>query len=310
MVSKCHCCSEEAEGFHIFFLSCSISRQIWEHFAKKIFGVYHQGFTSISSMFNAWLLSIPRSVKVHIRMAFPIVICWFLWKAQNHAYFLNKKVSFWQIIVQIDMYLQQLGLARKFQREFFCGEMDCKFIGYAPCRQKRVCFSIICWVKPPLNCVKINIYVSVINRKASRGGVLMSQKRKLIFAFYKEFGEFNVLEVERLSLFYGVQLCIQRRVDNLLVEVNSKTWVTLVNSPNVDKWLLCNYIHQIHRHLFSLSASLSHVFREANSVANAPVTGYLLQFSNFHLGLDLYYIWTVFLFFLCAIRLSRSSSLI
>ena len=107
------------------------------------------------------------------------------------------------------------------------------------------------------------------NGKAFGGGILRSHEGTLIAAFYKEFGEFDVLEAEGLSLLYGLQLCAQREVGNLLVEVDLKTLVTLVNSPAIGRWPLCNYIHQICWHLLLLSASFTHVFQEANPVADA-----------------------------------------
>ena len=67
------------------------------------------------------------------------------------------------------------------------------------------------------------------NGKAFEGGILRSHEGTLITAFYKEFGEFDVLEADGLSLLYGLQLCAQREVGNLLVEVDSKTLVTVVN---------------------------------------------------------------------------------
>ena len=107
------------------------------------------------------------------------------------------------------------------------------------------------------------------NGKAFGGGILRSHEGTLIAAFYKEFGEFDVLEAEGLSLLYGLQLCAQREVGNLLVEVDLKTLVTLVNSPAIGRWPLCNYIRQIRWHLLLLPALLTHVFRKANSEANA-----------------------------------------
>ena len=47
------------------------------------------------------------------------------------------------------------------------------------------------------------------------------EEGRLIFAFYKEFGEVDVLIAESLSLLHGLQLCRNAQVQCLLVEVNS-----------------------------------------------------------------------------------------
>ena len=100
----------------------------------KMFGLYNLSFNTVSAMFRARLLSVPRSSKVHIRMAMPVIIGWFLWKARNHAYFQNIKVPVRQIIMQIDSYLHQLGIAGILRQQFFRGEADCRFKDYAPWR--------------------------------------------------------------------------------------------------------------------------------------------------------------------------------
>ena len=54
----------------------------------------------------------------------------------------------------------------------------------------------VSWKRPPRMQYKLNIDASVVNGRACRDGVLHGSDGRLIFAFYKEFGEFDVLQVE------------------------------------------------------------------------------------------------------------------
>ncbi|XP_071901141.1 uncharacterized protein [Coffea arabica] len=92
---------------------------------------------------------------------------------------------------------------------------------------------------------------------------------RVIFAYYKEFGELDVLEVEAQSLREGLATCATRAVCTLIVESDSKVLVQLVNSEVVSKWTVCNVPREIRHFLRQMNAPLHHVFREANSVADA-----------------------------------------
>nr|XP_027103123.1 uncharacterized protein LOC113724413 [Coffea arabica] len=104
--------------------------------------------------------------------------------------------------------------------------------------------------------------------RASGGGLLRDSQGRLIFAFYKEFGEQDVLEAESLALLFGLQVCAQRGICPSLIEVDSKTLVQLLASGVIAKWPLCNVLRKIRDILDGFSASISHVFREANSSAD------------------------------------------
>ena len=88
---------------------------------------------------------------------------------------------------------------------------------------------------------------------------------------YKEFGEQDVLEAESMALLFGLQVCAQRGICPSLIEVDSKTLVQLVTSGVIAKWPLCNVLRKIRDLLDGFSASISHVFREANSSADRLV---------------------------------------
>ena len=61
----------------------------------------------------------------------------------------------------------------------------------------------------------------MISVGAFGGRILHNHEGMLIFAFYKEFGEVDVLMFENLSLCWGLQLCKERDFKHFEVEVDS-----------------------------------------------------------------------------------------
>ena len=76
-------------------------------------------------------------------------------------------------------------------------------------------------VSSPQFHVKLNTDASVAVGKEAGGGILWDYYGELIFAFYKEFGDVDVLTDESLSLMHGLLLCQERDCNHLLVEVDS-----------------------------------------------------------------------------------------
>ena len=127
---------------------------------------------------------------------------------------------------------------------------------------------MIAWEKPPLGLLKFNSDASVNHGRATGGGLVRDCQGKLIFTFYKEFREQDVLEAESMALLFGLQLCLQRGFRPSLVEMDSKALVQLVVSGVIAKWPLCNILRKVRGLLEGFSASISHIFREANSPAD------------------------------------------
>ena len=66
-----------------------------------------------------------------------------------------------------------------------------------------------------------------------------------LFALYKEFGEIDALTAKSLVLLHGLRLCSLEYSGRLLVEVDSESLVSLVNSGRIPKWPLCNFLRRI-----------------------------------------------------------------
>ena len=91
---------------------------------------------------------------------------------------------------------------------------------------------------------------------------------RLVFAFYNEFGEIDVLKAEGLALLEGLQMCATRWIQGIQVEVDSAVLVSLVKSGGILGWRYRNMLRRIRRLLVTLSISFDHAFRAANMVAD------------------------------------------
>ena len=62
---------------------------------------------------------------------------------------------------------------------------------------------------------------------------------------------------------------------NIDVEVDSQSLVQLVKSSQHSSWTLCYHLCRVRRLLVQLGATVSHVYRECNMVADALATSSL-----------------------------------
>ncbi|XP_027157510.1 uncharacterized protein LOC113759137 [Coffea eugenioides] len=153
--------------------------------------------------------------------------------------------------------------------EYFKGDTDCAWVQYGKVKEKLVQLRVFSWVKPPAQAMKLNIDTSVVSGHASSGGVVRSAEGDLVFAFYKEFGDQDVLSVEALALLEGLRSCQDNNLSGFVAEVDSSTLVSVVSSKLPSRWPLCNIIRHIQFLVANLGVSLVHTFREANAVADA-----------------------------------------
>lgn len=168
--------------------------------------------------------------------------------------------------------VERLGRSNIFSIAHFKGDSEDPWDRLATWRPQVTRHLVTSWLPPPEGVVKLNTDVSVTKRKVSGGGLLQDHEGRLIFAFYKEFGEVDVLTAEGRALLQGLLFCNRVRVQRLLVEVDSTGLVQLLDSGSLAKWLLCNSLRQIRALLQSFSATTRHIFREANAAADKLAT--------------------------------------
>ncbi|XP_027098924.2 uncharacterized protein [Coffea arabica] len=265
--SRCGCCYREEETLLHVFLSGPVASEVWRRISAW-FGFHLSNCPSMASVFISWYFTSATSAKNHIRVFMPLVVCWFLWVARNQERFQGVRWEVNKIIREVDYFWEQLGKANKLRRSHFTGDVDCELVQWvkAPSRRRAPC--AIAWIKPPPGVLKLNSDASVVQGLATGGGLLRDCQGKLIFAFYKEFRDQDVLGAECMALLFGLQLCSQKGLRPSLVEVDSKALVQLVVSGAIAKWPLCNSLRKVRGLLKDFTASISHIYREANVPAD------------------------------------------
>lgn len=69
--------------------------------------------------------------------------------------------------------------------------------------------------------LKLNTDANVRRNKAS-GAILGDSRGNLVAAFYKEFGDLDVLLAESCSLLFAIQLCLRDDFYNVMLEIDYK----------------------------------------------------------------------------------------
>nr|XP_027124110.1 uncharacterized protein LOC113740785 [Coffea arabica] len=176
------------------------------------------------------------------------------------------------IISAVGSAVEQLGRAKVLSMAHFKGDSGDPWAHLATWRSQVMRHLVISWLPSPEGVVKLNTDASVTRGRVSGGGLLRDHEGRLIFAFYKEFGEVDVLTAESSALLQGLLFCTGVRIQQLLVEVDSAGLVHLLDSGALAKWPLCRLIRQIRALLQSFNTTAKHIFREANSAADKLAT--------------------------------------
>lgn len=196
-----------------------------------------------------------------IWVALPIIVLWFIWKGRNAAKFQGINHSAARVIWEVEGFLKQLGTAKVFRKASFQGDTDVMWAALAPSYAISHRHVAVSWDKPPPGSLKLNTNASVVQQVAARGGLVRNHQGEVVFAFYKEFGDVDVLAAESLSLLFGLTLCVQRGMDGFAVEVDLAVLVRLIQSNSLAKWPLCNTLRHNRKIVAQASVRISHVFR-------------------------------------------------
>nr|XP_027120504.1 uncharacterized protein LOC113737473 [Coffea arabica] len=189
-------------------------------------------------------------------------------EGRNKVRFEGQALSARRVIREVVNFIHDLGRAWKLEKAQFYRDLDSDWASLASSVARKRQAVVVTWTKPPAQRYKLNTDASVVNERASGGGLLRDSDGRLIFAFYKEFGEKGVLQAEALALLEGLRACAAKGVQEVLMEVDSAVLVPLVKSLALGGWSHCNLLRRIRRLLDQVSVSFIHIFREANMVVD------------------------------------------
>ena len=201
---------------------------------------------------------------------------WCIWQERNKGRFEGQEFSARRVIREVVYFIWDMGRARKLKKVQFLGDLDNAWASLAILGTRKQQVVVVTWTKPPAQRYKLNTDASVVNGRASGGGILRYSDGRLVFTFYKEFGEKGVLQAEALVALEGLQVCAGKGIREVLVEVDSAVLVSLVKSSAIGGWSYCILLRRIRRLLDQVSVLFEHIFRETNMVADriAALHGY------------------------------------
>ena len=155
----------------------------------------------------SWFYSTSLVVLGHIRTIIPLLVLWFLWKRRNKERHEGLSGQAREVVFMVEQFIDQLGRARMLSGAAFRGDQEDPWSRWMVSGNLKCRAMTVSWRRPPSQCLMLNTDASVSNGRAHGGGLLRDSIGRLIFAFYKEFGELDVLSAESFSQLYGLQRC-------------------------------------------------------------------------------------------------------
>ncbi|KAL6578150.1 hypothetical protein OROMI_010478 [Orobanche minor] len=130
--------------------------------------------------------------------------------------------------------------------------------------------SLVRWLKPPVGWFKLNIDGAVKGNPGpgAAGGIVRDNTGNSVLCFWEFIGVQTNTFAELHGIWRGLQLCRDKGLDNIWVEVDSATALKLIHNSSTAQWQAQTLIAKIHFLLEKLNTRFSHIYREGNAVAD------------------------------------------
>ncbi|KAL0355683.1 UNVERIFIED_CONTAM: hypothetical protein Sradi_4015200 [Sesamum radiatum] len=93
-------------------------------------------------------------------------------------------------------------------------------------------------------------------------GIIRDRFGQVILAYYKPLDFSTNMMVELQCLFRGLQLCLERGLFHVWIEVDAMHVVQLISKQSKGAWHLQTLLNRIRKHLSLLEGKLTHIFRK------------------------------------------------
>ncbi|XP_042964633.1 uncharacterized protein LOC122298853 [Carya illinoinensis] len=101
---------------------------------------------------------------------------------------------------------------------------------------------------PPIGSLKLNVDDAIFHdqQRAGIGAILRDEKGEVLFATRKKENDVSdPIEIELLVILRGVQLCIHRGINNLVIESDSLIMIQTIQDRGVSMSLIGNLVKDI-----------------------------------------------------------------
>ncbi|MQL94060.1 hypothetical protein Taro_026721 [Colocasia esculenta] len=215
---------------------------------------------------------------------------WEIWCSRNRARFDDKPMVARQILHRVMMHVSD---AQKFyQPRFFdLSAPHRSFLqqwGVAIQMSTPLAPKLVRWYLPRPGRLKLNVDGAFKSTSfiAAGGGILRDHMGNIIFAFSAIYqGVCSSLEAEALALRNGIILCYEKGISYFLIESDSLVLVQMMKGNYSIPWHLSIITQDILYRCQHIHVSLSHIYREANQVADTlagPLVSTLLDLVSTH----------------------------
>ncbi|MQM17743.1 hypothetical protein Taro_050720 [Colocasia esculenta] len=198
---------------------------------------------------------------------------WEIWCSRNRARFDDKPMVARQIVHRVMMHVsdahkiyQPRLIDLSAPHRSFLQQWGVAFQMSTPLAPK-----LVRWYLPPPGRLKLNVDGAFKSTSsiAAGGGILRNHIGNIIFAFSAIYqGVCSSLEAEALALRNGIILCYEKGISDFLIESDSLVLVQMMKGNYSIPWRLSIITQDILYRCQNIHVSLSHIYREANQVAD------------------------------------------
>ncbi|XP_073138423.1 uncharacterized protein [Henckelia pumila] len=261
LASSCQCFRDQESFEHLFFSSDTAS-SVWKLFATR-FQV--QNFLNFSS----WKVAGTWRRGGNVRELMLFLIIWFLWKARNDHKHRGVHIQSARIIVLIHEFILSIGRAGVLRAGHWKGCVDVAIsMGLESRLTRTIQVWVIWWLRPNFGHFKLNSDgCSKGGGESGIGGIIKDHLGNPILSYHDSIGVGTNTRAELCAILKGLQLCKLYNLFPLWLEVDSMVALSIID-VDYTSWELSNIQTQIQQMILFSMVTKSHIYREANVVAD------------------------------------------
>lgn len=264
IVSKCpHCC--HSDSISHAFVRCPVSLTLWRFVSDRFHFLLplNAGFWSI--MHACWDNISAFSPLIRL---LPAAVCWTVWKLRTHALY-GDPIRLPSIPLLMETLLQFTQLHPL--KVASTSSPLYRSLGLRTLCRRRTA-KMVTWDLP--STYKLNVDGSLTSSGAGAGFVLRDSSGNMVGAesIFLGLPHATVLYAEATALWKGLQYCGFLGLSDFVVETDSKLLSLYLTGHTPWPWDLYHILFQSNSLLLDLKASLHHIYREANMVADFLAT--------------------------------------
>nr|XP_010314573.1 uncharacterized protein LOC104645185 [Solanum lycopersicum] len=251
------------------FNSGPFATAVWNFFAAT--AGLQPGQLTLKARLRQWWTTKTRNAGHQLLLqATPVFICWNLWQNRCASKYGGKVTNISRVKYAIykDTYKM---LENTFPQINWPARWTTLLQTSERCKHTIKVY-MVAWKRPPEHWIKLNTDGSaVINTgKIGAGGILKNREGKMVMAYSVFLGEGSNNQAETKAAQLGLSWALELGYKNIQMELDSQLVVQWITKKTAPQWTVANQVEEIQQLISQTQYfSCSHIFREANSVADS-----------------------------------------